>query len=198
MAAGGRLAPRLLSLMKKKCGCVGHGHYYRLLRLDIPTIGSSENKTSHETRKPPTKNQKFSRYLKNPENLKLSEKNEIHAVGYAKNQQLGKNNKKNFGRMREILGAYRKKPITRKSLLWNFEILISEWCDTLLVTWPFGILNPFRNRFINRFIRAILKKLTFPKTAVCAQKSIELHRRINFSTITWKVGEVGHLNLPVK
>ena len=66
---------------------------------------------------PAGKNEKFQRYLKNPKNLKSSEKNEIHAVGYSSYQQLEKNNEKNFGRMREILGAYRKKPITQKSLL---------------------------------------------------------------------------------
>ena len=73
-------------------------------------------------RKPGEKNKKFPRYLKNPENLKSSEKNEIHAVGYSTCQQFEKNNEKNLGQMREILGAYRKKPITRKSVLWNFEI----------------------------------------------------------------------------
>ena len=72
--------------------------------------------------KPAEKNEKFPRYLKNPKNLKSSEKNEIHAVGYSTRQQFEKNDKKNFGRMREISGADRKKPITRKSLLWNFEI----------------------------------------------------------------------------
>ena len=68
------------------------------------------------------KNKKFPRYLKNPKNLKSSEKNEIHAAGYSTCQHLEKNNKKNLGRMREILGADQKKPITRKSGLWNFEI----------------------------------------------------------------------------
>ena len=200
MAAGGggRLAPPASKSDKKKCGKLGHSHCYRLCRLDIPTSGSSENKSSHETRKPPQKNKKFPRYLKNPKNLKSSEKNENHAVGYSKNQQLGKNSKKNFGRMREILGAYRKKPITRKSLLWNFEISISEWCDTLLVTWPFGIINPFRNRFINRLIRAIFKKLTFPKNTVGAKKSKEFDRSIHFSTVTQKVGKVGHSNFTIK
>ena len=49
-----------------------------------------ENKTTHQTRKPPQKYKKFPRYLKNPKNLKSSKKIEIHAVGYSKNQQLGK------------------------------------------------------------------------------------------------------------
>ena len=56
----------------------------------------SENKPTNETRKPPQKKQKFPRYLKNPKNLKSSEKNENHAVGYSKNQQHGKNSEKKF------------------------------------------------------------------------------------------------------
>ena len=63
------------------------------------------------------KNEKFPRYFKNRKNPKSSEKNEIHAVGYSTHQQLEKNNKKNLDRMREILGADRKKPITQKSVL---------------------------------------------------------------------------------
>ena len=177
---------------------MGHVHCHSLCRLGISTSVRSENKTLYVGRKPHQKNQKFPRYLKNPKNQKSSEKNENHAVGYPKNQQLEKNTKKNFGRIREILGAYRKKPITRKSVLWNFEISISEWCDISLVTWPFWINNPFWNRFINGFIRAILKKLTFPKTVVGAQNSIEFARRIHFLTITQTFGKVGHSNLPIK
>ena len=58
--------------------------------------------------KPSGINEMFPRYLKNPRNLKSSEKYEIHAVGYSTCQQFEKNNKKNLGQMREILGAYRK------------------------------------------------------------------------------------------
>ena len=86
--------------------------------------------------------------------------------------------------MREILGAHRKKPITQKSLLWNFEMSIFEWCDTSLVTSPLGINNPFRNRFMNGFIRAIYKKKTFPKNTAGAEKSKEFVRSIQFSTKT--------------
>ena len=150
---------------------VGHSYCQRLCRLGISISGRSENKPNPETRKPHGKNQKFPRYLKNPKNLNSSEKNENHAVGYSDYQQLEKNNGKNLGRMREIFGAYRKKPITRKSLLWNFEISISEWCGILLVTWPLGINNPFRNRSINGFITSILKKSTFPENLIGAQKS---------------------------
>ena len=152
---------------------VGHSYCYRLCRLGISISGRSKNKTLHIGRKPHQKNKKFPRYPKNPKNLKSSEKNENHAVGYSKHQQLKKNNKKNFGRMREILGAYRKKPITQKSLLWNFEISISEWCVISQVTWPLGINNPFWNRFINGFITAISKKSTSPENPIGAQKSSE-------------------------
>ena len=96
--------------------------------------------------------------------------------------------------MREILGAHRKKPITQKSLLWNFEISISEWCVISQVTWPLGINNFFWNRFINGFITAILKKSTFPENPIGAKKFSELLRRIGFSTITQKVRNVGHSN----
>ena len=76
--------------------------------------------------------------------------------------------------MREISGAHRKKPITQKSLLWNFEILISEWCDYL--RWLRGhvrINNPIWNQFMNGFITAISKKSTFPENPIGAQKSSE-------------------------
>ena len=100
--------------------------------------------------------------------------------------------------MREILGAHRKKPITQKSLLWNFEISISEWCVISQVTWPLGINNPFWNRFINGFITAIWKKSTFPENPIGTKKFTELLRRIGFSTNTQKVEKVGYSNLPVK
>ena len=100
--------------------------------------------------------------------------------------------------MREILGAYRKKPITQKSLLWNFEISISEWCVISQLTWPLGLNNPFWNRFINGFITAILKKSTFPENPIGTKKFSELHRRIDCSTITQKVEMVVHSNVPVK
>ena len=152
---------------------MGHGHCHSLCRLGISINGESEIDKPHGSQKPHQKYKKFPRYPKNPKNQKSSEKNENHALGNSKNQQLEKNNKKNFGRMREILGAYRKKPITQKSLLWNFEISISEWCVISQVTWPLGINNPFWNRFINGFITAILKKSTFPKNPIGAQKSSE-------------------------
>ena len=155
------------------CVKLGHSYCYRLCRLGISISGRSENKPNPETREPHGKYQKFPRYFKNPKNLKSSEKNENHAVGYSNYQQLEKNNEKYLGRMREILGAYRKKPITRKSLLWNFEVSIFEWCFISLVTWPLGINNPFRNRFINGFITSISKKSTFPETPIGAQKSSE-------------------------
>ena len=122
---------------------------------------------------PAGKNEKFPRYLKNQKNLKSSEKIEIYAVGYLPCQQLEKNNLKNLGRMREILGAYRKKPITRESVLWNFRKSISDWCINCQVPWPLRINNPFWNRFIYKFVRAILKKSTFSKTAVGARSSTE-------------------------
>ena len=100
--------------------------------------------------------------------------------------------------MREILGAYRKKPITRKSLLWNFEISISEWCVISQVLWPLGINNPFWNRFINGFITAILKKSTFPENPIGTKKFSELLRRIGFLTITHTFKYVGRSNSPVK
>ena len=108
-----------------------------------------------------------------PKTKSRRKKMKIHAVGYSNDQQLEKNNKKKFGRMREILGAYRKKPITGKSLLWNFEKSISKWCVISLVTWPLRINNPFWNRFINGFITAISKKSTFPENPIGAQKSSE-------------------------
>ena len=125
---GGRLAPPASKCHKKKCEYVGHGHWHSLCRLGISINSGSEIDKPHGSRKPHQKNKKFPRYPKNPKNQKSSEKNENHALGYSKNQQLKKNNEKFFGRMREILGAYRKKPITQKSVLWNFEIKISEWC----------------------------------------------------------------------
>ena len=152
---------------------MGHSHCYRLCILGVSISGRSEKDLPLESRKPHQKKKKFPRYLKNPKNLKSSEKNENHAVSYSKYQQLEKNNEKNFGRMREILGAYRKKPITQKSLLWNFEISISEWCVISQVTWPLGINNPFWNRFINGFITAISKKSTSPENPIGAQKSSE-------------------------
>ena len=126
-----------------------------------------------KTQKPYKKNQIFPRYLKNHQNFKSSEKSQINAVGYSENQRLEKNIKKNFGRMREILGAHRKKPITLKSVLWNFEISISDGCIILLVTWPLVINNPFQNRFINGFITAILKKLTFPQNPIISRKTFD-------------------------
>ena len=71
--------------------------------------------------KPDGKNEKFPRYLKNPKKQKSSEKNEIHAVGYSTHQQVKKNNKKNLGRMREILGAYRKKNNNVKKCAMKFR-----------------------------------------------------------------------------
>ena len=153
------------------CEKVGHGHWLTdLCRLGISNSGWEWEQNHLRRAETTPKKQKFPRYLKNPKKLKSSEKYENHAIGYSKHQQLRKNNEKNFRRMREILGAYRKKPITQKSLLWNFEISISEWCVISQVTWPLGINNPFRNRFINGFITAILKKSTFPKNPIGAQK----------------------------
>ena len=100
---------------------VGHSYCYRLCRLGISISDRSENKPNPETRKPHGKNQKFPRYLKNPKNLKSSEKNENHAVGYSNYQQLEKNNEKNLGRMREILGAYRKKTNNAKKSAMKFR-----------------------------------------------------------------------------
>ena len=128
MAAGGRLAPRLPSLITSDSQKAGHSAYYQRCSLRPPTDFKKHNRTTFNTWKPAGKNEKFPRYLKNPKNLKSSEKNEIHAVGYLTPQQLEKINKKILGRMREILGAYRKKPITRESVLWNSRNSISDWC----------------------------------------------------------------------
>ena len=195
---GGAKLPRLPSVIKKINEKLGHSHCFRLCRLGMSNSCRSENKSPYVRAETTPKKQKFPSHLKNPKKLKSSEKNENRAIGYLKHQQLKKNNEKNFGRMREILGAYRKKPITRKSLLWNFEISISEWCDISLVTWPLRINNPIWNWFINGFIRAILKKSTFPENPIGAKKFSELLRRIGFLTITQTVRYVGQSNSLVK
>ena len=184
MAAGGRLAPQLPSLITFDSQKLGHSTYYQRCSLQPPTNSEKENDLTFNTWKPSGKNEKFPRYLKKPKNLKSSEKNEIHAVGYSTCQQLEKNNKKNLERMREILGAYRKKTITRKSVLWNFRKSISDWCINCQVTWPLRINNPFRNRSINRLIRAIFKKIDFFQNR---GRRSEFHRSIHFSTITQTV-----------
>ena len=119
---GGRLAPRLPSLITFDSRKLSHSAYYQRCSLQPPTDSKKKNDPTFNTWKPAGKKEKFPRYLKNPKNSKSSEKIEIHAVGYSTCQQLDKNNEKNLERMREISGAYRKKPITRKSVLWNFEI----------------------------------------------------------------------------
>ena len=68
-----------------------------------------------------TKKQKFPRYPKNPKKPKSSEKIENHAIGYTTYQQHEKNNGKNLGRMREILGAHRKKTNNAKKSAMKFR-----------------------------------------------------------------------------
>ena len=111
---GGRQAPPASKCHKKNVGC-GGSHHPATDCVDwayLSVVGVRTNNPRDSETTP--KKQKFPSYLKNPKNQKSSEKNENHAVGYSNYQQLEKNNEKNIERMREILGAYRKKPITQK------------------------------------------------------------------------------------